>query len=48
VFSDFLEAIEIGAIASVINAPPLVFEDKAAVAPLMVAQDARAPVFGRG
>ena len=43
--SDFLEAVEIGAVARVIDAPALVFQHKPAVAAMMVAQHARAPVF---
>jgi len=44
---DFLETREIGAVAGVINAAALVFDQEAAVAPVIVAQHARAPVLGR-
>ncbi len=43
--ADFFEAVEVGAVAGVIDAAPLVFEDESAVAAVLIAQGARAPVF---
>jgi len=46
--ADFFEAIEIGAVAGVIDAATLMFEDKTAVAAMMIAQNTSAPMFARG
>ena len=43
--ADFFEAVEVGAVAGVIDAAALVFEDEAAVAAVLIVQRARAPVF---
>jgi hypothetical protein len=43
--ADFFEAVKVGAVARVINAAPLVFQNEAAVAAMLVAQGARAPMF---
>jgi hypothetical protein len=48
VFADLLEAIEVGAVAGVVNFAALMFEDEAAVAAVVVAQHARAPMFTGG
>src|SRR5581483_1309956 len=46
--ADFLKAIKISTVTCMINTPPLVFEGKTAVSPMMIPQDASAPMFGRG
>ncbi|MDB6016623.1 MAG: hypothetical protein JWR19_1112 [Pedosphaera sp.] len=48
VLADLFEAFEVGAVAGVIDDAALVFEDEAAVAAVVVAEDAGAPVFARG
>ena len=45
VFADLLEAVEVRAVAGVINFAALMFEDEAAVAAVVIAQDAGAPMF---
>src|SRR5215831_10450468 len=44
-FSDLSEAIVIGTVARVVQTPALMFQYEAPIAPMMVAQDARPPVF---
>ena len=41
----FLEAVKISAVARMINSPALMLENKAAKAPVMVAQNTSAPMF---
>jgi hypothetical protein len=45
--ADFLEAVEIRAVARVINFPALMLQHKSAVAAMTVAQRPRAPMFAR-
>src|SRR6267154_771660 len=45
VLADLLEAVEVGAVAGVIDFAALMFEDEAAVAAVVVAQHAGAPMF---
>src|SRR6266700_3679041 len=45
IFANLFEAIEIGAVASVVNPAPLMFQHEAAVAPVMISQRAGAPMF---
>src|SRR5262245_2646503 len=47
-FSNLLEAIKIRTVPSVINAPALMLQYKPAIAAMMIAQRARAPMFARG
>jgi len=44
--ADVPEALEIGAVAGVVNAPALVFQNEASVAAMIIAEHASAPVFG--
>src|SRR6185436_8193946 len=44
---NFPEPFEIGAVAGVINASALMFEDKAAISAMIIAQHAGAPMFAR-
>src|SRR5262249_52049839 len=43
--ANFLEAVKVRAVASVINAAALVFENKSSITAMMIAQRARAPMF---
>lgn len=43
--ADFFEAVEVGAVAGVIDAAALVFQNESAVAAVLVAQGAGAPMF---
>ena len=43
--SDFFEAVEVGAVAGVIKTAALVFQNKSAIAAMLVAQSPRAPMF---
>ena len=45
--ADFFEAVKIGAVPGVINAPPFVLQNETAVATMIVPQHARAPVLAR-
>jgi hypothetical protein len=44
---DFLEATEVRAIAGVIDAPAMMFDDESAIAAMMIVENARAPMFAR-
>jgi hypothetical protein len=48
VLADILEAIEVGTVAGMINFAALMFEHEAAVAAMVIAQCAGAPMFARG
>ena len=48
VSANILEAVEIGAVARVINAAALVLQDKTAIAAMIITQDASAPVLAGG
>ena len=43
--ANFFEAVKVGAVAGVINAAALMFQNKSAVAAMLIAQGARAPMF---
>jgi hypothetical protein len=45
--ANFFEAMKVRAVAGVINAPALVFQNKSAVTAVLVAQGARTPMFAR-
>ena len=45
--ADFFKAIEVGAIAGVIDSPALMFQNKTAIAAVIISQHPRAPVFAR-
>ena len=43
--ANIFEPLKIGAVPRVINSPPLMFEHKSPVAPMMIAQHSRPPMF---
>src|SRR5437016_4560624 len=45
--SDLFKAFEIGAVAGVINPPPLMLQNEPAISPMKIAQDPCSPMLGR-